>query len=100
MALRENERRILSEIARRLSAEAPGLARQLSSFTPEGGPPETSEPPEPQQHTRWWPWVVCGLAAALVSTVLVVLLTISAPGDGGSGDAESSTVPDPAPGGP
>ncbi|MET9781341.1 DUF3040 domain-containing protein [Nocardiopsis alba] len=77
MSLREHERRILAEIERQLSEEAPRLADRLSSF-------ESDDPDAPVDPglRSWKPWVACGLIAAVTVGLLIALfvLTPSVPG--------------------
>lgn len=102
MSLREHERRILAQIERQLSEDAPELAGRLESFGV-----EDPDVPADSGPRNWKPWVVCALIAA-VSTVLLVLLfvlTPSAPqpqdpGPGGTsenGETSDTTVPEPDP---
>lgn len=102
MSLREHERRILAEIERRLSEDAPELADRLGSFKNED--PDVSTDLGLQ---RWRPWVACGLIAAVTAALLVLLfvLTPSAPqpqeprpgGTLENSETTDDTEPDPVP---
>ncbi|MDE3724977.1 MULTISPECIES: DUF3040 domain-containing protein [Nocardiopsis] len=70
MSLRENERRILQEIERRLSEEEPELAGRLESF---GDPDAPIDP----GLSGWKPWVACGLIAAVTAGLLVLLFVLT-----------------------
>lgn len=111
MSLREHERRILAEIERQLTEDAPDLAGRLEAF----GTEDPDAPADPGLHS-WKPWVACGLIAAVTAGLLVMLfvLTPTAPQPDGPSPTESSetaetaetaetsetsenSVPDPAP---
>ncbi|MDS1269170.1 DUF3040 domain-containing protein [Lipingzhangella sp. LS1_29] len=79
MALRENERRILSEIAHRLSEEDPTLAQQLASFTADDPQGQLPHEYTPRAQTRRWVWAGVAAGLALIVALLVVLMLISAP---------------------
>ncbi|MDA0567995.1 DUF3040 domain-containing protein [Streptomonospora sp. S1-112] len=72
MSLRENERRILAEIERRLGEEDPRLARHLADF----GADQDSDPGF--SATKAFAWLVCGLIA-LVLLAMLTALYFSAP---------------------
>ncbi|MEU3018170.1 DUF3040 domain-containing protein [Nocardiopsis sp. NPDC007018] len=94
MSLREHERRILAEIERQLSEEAPALAGRLEAF----GSDDPDAPVDPGL-TSWRPWVACGLIAAVTAGLLVLLfvLTPSAQQPDTPRPAENSQDADPAP---
>ncbi len=96
MSLREHERRILAEIERQLSEDAPELAGRLEAF----GTDDPDAPVDPGLRS-WKPWVACGLIAAVTAGLLVLLfvLTPSAPQPDNPRPAETSqdNAPDPAP---
>ncbi|WP_040693867.1 DUF3040 domain-containing protein [Nocardiopsis prasina] len=95
MSLREHERRILAEIERQLSEEAPALAGRLEAF----GSDDPDAPIDPGLRS-WKPWVACGLIAAVTAGLLVLLfvLTPSAPQpEDTPRPAETSQGADPAP---
>lgn len=101
MSLREHERRILAEIEKQLSEDAPELAGRLEAF----GIDDPDAPADPGLRS-WRPWVACALIAAVTAGLLVLLfvLTPSAPQPDQprtTGTSESSegtdTVPDPVP---
>lgn len=102
MSLREHERRILAEIERQLSEDAPELAGRLEAFGA-----DDPDAPVDSGLRSWKPWVACGLIAAITAGLLVMLfvLTPSAPQPDQPRPAENSqndetspgTVPDPAP---
>lgn len=76
MSLREHERRILAEIERHLSEDAPDLAGRLETF----GSDDPDAPADPS-FGGWKPWVACGLIAMATAMLLVLLflMTPSAP---------------------
>ncbi|GAA1112526.1 DUF3040 domain-containing protein [Nocardiopsis metallicus] len=96
MSLREHERRILAQIEKQLSEDAPELAGRLEAF----GTDDPDAPADPGLRS-WKPWVACGLIAAVTAGLLVLLfvLTPSAPQPENPRPAETSqnTVPDPVP---
>ena len=102
MSLREHERRILAEIERQLSEDAPELAGRLESFGA-----EDPDAPVDSGLQHWKPWVVCGLIAAVTTILLVLLFVLTPnapqprdPGTGGTAensDTSDTTDPDPAP---
>jgi hypothetical protein len=96
MSLREHERRILAQIEKQLSEDAPELAGRLEAF----GSDDPDAPVDPGLRS-WKPWVACGLIAAITAGLLVLLfvLTPSAPQPETPRPAETSqnTVPDPVP---
>ncbi|OLT29615.1 hypothetical protein BJF83_10745 [Nocardiopsis sp. CNR-923] len=93
MSLREHERRILAEIERQLSEEAPDLAGRLSAF----GSDDPDAPLDPSL-TGWRPWVACAVIAAVTAGLLVLLfvLTPSAPSPSPSETAETPETSEPA----
>ncbi|MEU3306234.1 DUF3040 domain-containing protein [Nocardiopsis sp. NPDC055551] len=101
MSLREHERRILAEIEKQLSEDAPELAGRLEAF----GTEDPDVPADPGLQS-WRPWVACALIAAVTAGLLVLLfvLTPSAPqpeqprSTGTSQNSEGTdTVSDPVP---
>ncbi|GHC83288.1 hypothetical protein GCM10007079_24270 [Nocardiopsis terrae] len=96
MSLREHERRVLAQIERQLSEDAPDLAGRLEAF----GSDDPDAPVDPGLRS-WKPWVACGLIAAVTAGLLVMLfvLTPSAPQPEAPAPAETSqeSVPGPAP---
>ncbi|HJE61132.1 MAG TPA: DUF3040 domain-containing protein [Nocardiopsis listeri] len=101
MSLREHERRILAEIEKQLSEDAPELAGRLEAF----GTDDPDAPVDPGLQS-WRPWVACALIAAVTAGLLVLLfvLTPSAPQPdqprpaGTSQNSEGTdSVPGPAP---
>ncbi len=94
MSLREHERRILAEIEKQLSEEAPALAGRLEAF----GSDDPDAPIDPGLRS-WRPWVACGLIAAVTAGLLVLLfvLTPSAPQPDVPRPAETSQGTEPAP---
>ena len=96
MSLREHERRILAEIERQLSEDAPELAGRLEAFSTE----DPDAPADPGLRT-WKPWVACGLIAAITASLLVMLFvfTPSAPQPENPSPTETSEngVPGPEP---
>ncbi|PSL00112.1 Protein of unknown function (DUF3040) [Murinocardiopsis flavida] len=71
MALRENERRILAEIEHRLIEDDPELAESLASFASDAADSESV------LRLGWKPWVVCGIIATVVITMLTVLFMLT-----------------------
>jgi hypothetical protein len=98
MSLREHERRVLAQIERQLSEEAPDLAVRLETF----GSDDPDAPADPGLKS-WRPWVACGLIAAVTAGLLVMLfvLTPSAPQPDTPRPAQTSqdSEPGPAPAG-
>ncbi len=88
MSLREHERRILAEIERQLSEEAPRLADRLSSF----GSDDPDAPVDPGLRS-WKPWVACGLIAAVTAGLLVLLFVLT---PGAPQPVEQPSAPAPA----
>ncbi|GAA3741801.1 hypothetical protein HDA32_003387 [Spinactinospora alkalitolerans] len=89
MALRENERRILAQIEHRLSQDDPELAGHLTSF----GADDPGLIGEERRGGGWKPWAVCGLIAAVVVGLLVMLFTVT-PGRPTEATPQPSSAPE------
>ncbi|MBR8740857.1 DUF3040 domain-containing protein [Nocardiopsis sp. MG754419] len=72
MSLREHERRILAQIEKQLSEDAPELAGRLEAF----GTEDPDAPVDPGLQS-WRPWVACALIAAVTAALLVLLFVVT-----------------------